>query len=245
MSNGCQLGGNAIAAGNFSGTRNAQPRSVRTNGTERLRVLPNGNVGIGTTNPQVKLHRTGNRVRLEFAGKRLDLRAEGGAVDIQSDPHNLFLHSAEPAGRNHAIINPSGNEGNVGIQTQAPSDKLHDIGNVRANDFLVTSDAQLKTDIRPIRGAIEKLRSCAASSSRGRRQATGRADPHRAGCRRHRTGADAWRRSWWSRGRSGRYEAVDLSVLMPPHRAFKELAAENAALTRRVEGLEPTVPSNA
>jgi hypothetical protein len=50
-----------------------------------------------------------------------------------------------------------GPTGNVGIGTVNPSDKLHVAGNVRANDFLVTSDARLKSDVSPIRGALKKL----------------------------------------------------------------------------------------
>jgi hypothetical protein len=152
-----EVNGNATAAGNFLGTTNARPLSLRTNGGERVRIQTNGNVGIGLASPATKLHVNGDRVRLESGGKKLDLRADGGAVDIQSDTHNLFLHSSGPGGRNNVIINPFGREGNVGIGTERPSDKLHVVGNVRANDFLVTSDARLKTDIRPLCGALDRL----------------------------------------------------------------------------------------
>lgn len=247
MSNGWQLGGNAIAAGNFLGTTNAQPLSVRTNGTERLRVLPNGNVGVGTSNPQVKLHLTGNRVRLESAGKRLDLRADGGAVDIQSDTHNLFLHSAGPSGRNHVIINPFGNEGNVGIGTQAPSDKLHVAGNVRANDFLVTSDARLKTDIRPIRGAVEKLRKLRGVEFAWKQAGGGsRGSESRRGAGVIAQELEAVAPELVELGSKGEHEAVNLSALMGLLiEAFKELAVENAALVRRIDSLERAAPSDA
>ena len=42
--------------------------------------------------------------------------------------------------------------GNVGIGTSSPGQKLEVNGNVKAGDFISTSDRRLKTDIRPIEG---------------------------------------------------------------------------------------------
>ena len=41
---------------NFIGTTDAQPFIIKTNNTERMRVLSNGNVGINTNNPTILLH---------------------------------------------------------------------------------------------------------------------------------------------------------------------------------------------
>jgi len=84
-----------------------------------------GNVGIGTEVPARKLHVDGDRVRLENGGRRLDLRADGSAVDVQSDTHNLYIHSLGPAGQNHVFLSPHAQNGNVGIGTTAPRAKLH------------------------------------------------------------------------------------------------------------------------
>jgi hypothetical protein len=196
-----------------------------------MTLLQDGNVGVGQPSPEVKLHVTGNRVRLDSRGKRLDLRADGGSVDVQSDTHDLYLHSAGPSGRNRVIINPFGGEGNVGVGTTNPSDKLHVVGNVRANDFIVTSDARLKTDIRPMRDALAKVRQM-----RGVEFDWKKPESHGAGVVAQEveavapelveSGDDAYR---------GINLGAALGMLVE---ALKELAAENGALRERVEALE-------
>lgn len=44
----------------YLGTYNSAPLEFLTNGIGRIRVTPNGNVGIGTSNPSQKLHVVGN-----------------------------------------------------------------------------------------------------------------------------------------------------------------------------------------
>jgi hypothetical protein len=51
------LSGNAIPdTTKFLGTTSAQPLLIKTNNAERLRVLSNGNVGVGLTTPSARLH---------------------------------------------------------------------------------------------------------------------------------------------------------------------------------------------
>jgi hypothetical protein len=57
-----ELSGNAGTnpANNFLGTTNNRSLVIRTNNTEKVRVMPGGNVGIGTTAPNAKLDVSGS-----------------------------------------------------------------------------------------------------------------------------------------------------------------------------------------
>ncbi len=315
------LAGNAIAAGDFLGTTNAQALSVRTNGAERVHVqaegnvgvglnnprtplhvlgrmatgldhtsagaltffppdgfawfhidngparrrigrlrfshgptpgsaelltlVQDGNVGVGTAAPSVKLHVTGNRLRLESGGRRLDLRADGGALDVQSETHSVYVHSSGPGGRNHVIMQPFGGEGNVGIGTQTPTSKLHVSGDVRANDFLLTSDARLKEDVRPLSGALAKVQRLRGVEFSWR---SGAQDSPALDARRQ-VGVVAQEvedvaPELVDSAHDG-YKGVDLSGLVGMLvEAVKDLAAENRTLRRRVEGLEQVAPGS-
>lgn len=90
------------------------------------RIDANGNAGIGTATPQVRLHAKGNRIRLESVdgSSTLDLRADGSALDIQSAGAALFISApGQPT-----FLNPNG--GNVGIGTTQPRTTLHSFGRI-------------------------------------------------------------------------------------------------------------------
>ena len=116
--------GGTDPARNFLGTTDGQPLIIRTNNAEQIRVGINGRTGVGSTNPEVKLHVRGNRIRLQSADgqRRLDMRADGNALDFQSSGAPLFINNTDQP----TFINPR--EGAVGIGTADPHFKLHVIG---------------------------------------------------------------------------------------------------------------------
>lgn len=126
-------------------------------------VWVTGTVGIGTTAPATQLHVLGNRIRLENLNKHVDLRTDGSAVDLHSETNHLYVRSSGPGGNNNVIINPFPEDGNVGIGTQVPADKLHVEGNLRVTGtarggpWTGSSDARLKTKVGQLKGALDKM----------------------------------------------------------------------------------------
>ncbi len=129
-------------------------------------IFDNGaNVGIGTVNPTGKLEVnlvnpsgwTGNLKALKILSPDnsyyLDVNTYivgGGNVGYQFSPNaNVGLVLTTP--------------GNVGIWTNIPSERLAVVGNilasgnVTANGFIYNSDRNLKKNITPLSGSLEKI----------------------------------------------------------------------------------------
>ena len=119
---------------------------------ERLRITSGGNVGIGTTSPQAQLHLgngvTGGAIRLQ------GYSASGntyGTIGCSGD--NCSFDNSYAAGTELFIQY----NGNVGIGTTIPGEKLEVNGNVKAAAFLYSSDIKLKQNIQPLSNQLEKV----------------------------------------------------------------------------------------
>ena len=153
-----------------------------------------------------------------------------------ADRNRLEIGYRTAAGQDlwgHFVIH--GPTGRVGIGTVSPQDRLHVAGNIRATDVILTSDARLKARMRPIRGARQKIERLRGVEFEWKGDGSDR-----------RTGAGFVAQEVKSVAPElvqaegdGGYLGVNLGGMLGTLvEAFKELAAENAALRRRVEAVE-------
>ena len=101
---------------------------THNNGTELLRVQENGNVGIGTASPAVKLHIIGGSQFMFNNGNNCTLEMgddNNNCFDLQYNSANNYGLVQSYASNSPGVfaINPSG--GNVGIGTTSPGALLH------------------------------------------------------------------------------------------------------------------------
>jgi len=127
-----------------------------------------GNTGIGTAAPNRRLHVTGGDVRLQSSSLYFnDSRDTWGVRQVMQDYGNgmgLNIDTSDGAGvyANAMVIRHSNGSRNVGIGVTAPGYKLQvgaagDGTSVGANAYFYISDRSLKTDIKPLSGALDSI----------------------------------------------------------------------------------------
>jgi len=150
------LGGNSGTnpASQFLGTTDAQPLVFRTDNTEKMRLLANGNVGIGTLTPAAKLHVSGGSLQLD-GGQELFFGDDGQIRSLDNNHRILFrradnklelrefgdiIFSPGSTGTETAKVVMLGN-GNVGIGTAAPGTLLDVAGTAQMTGFMLPTGA--------------------------------------------------------------------------------------------------------
>ncbi|MFZ4724422.1 MAG: beta strand repeat-containing protein, partial [Paludibacter sp.] len=145
---------------NIDSTLSTQPIIFSNSGlsTELMRILPNGNVGIGTTAPNGKLEVSGNIISSSpgVGSANLQLVSSVGTANIMFNREgyqNWFLGSpnnstdfglSEGAVGTYRMYFKSG--GNVGIGTTAPNSKLEIQGTVRIQTPATNGYASILSD---------------------------------------------------------------------------------------------------
>ncbi|KMQ59501.1 hypothetical protein ACM46_20655 [Chryseobacterium angstadtii] len=124
--------------------------------SELMRIKGTGNVGIGTSTPHALLqldNSVANRKIVLYEQANNDHQyfgfgINGGLLRYQVDgpgtDHVFF--AANGAGASNELVRIKGN-GNVGIGTASPSQRLHVIGNILASGTITPSDIRIKKDI--------------------------------------------------------------------------------------------------
>lgn len=79
---------------NFIGTTDNQPLSVKTNNTEQMRVLTNGNVGIGTSTPGYRLDLANGTFAFGNSNVRTETRNDAGLQGNAGAQSGFFETSA-------------------------------------------------------------------------------------------------------------------------------------------------------
>ncbi|MBI5471473.1 MAG: hypothetical protein HY961_03920 [Ignavibacteriae bacterium] len=125
---------------------NSTSNSLRfgINDVEKVRILPNGNVGLGTTNPIDKLELFGTNAALRFT-------RDDGAKFGQMFYDGADLVIRQPSGDGVSIQNSAGSSlfyftpgGNLGIGSTTPSQKLDVNGTVKMTGFNLSGGASGK-----------------------------------------------------------------------------------------------------
>lgn len=135
--------------------------------TDLVTIKGNGNVGIGTTAPSSKL----NLYSTVYPGVDYQQKIENGSYDAgmkfgventTNGAASIQSYRVSTSSADILLLNPNG--GNVGIGTTSPSQLLTvyngtTTGTYTTSGWAHSSDARLKTNVRPIEGALKKVKS--------------------------------------------------------------------------------------
>jgi len=138
------------------------PAGGLTVGANQLVVTPSGNVGIGMASPPHMLDVNATSGIPTIAVGDLNgtnalfyIRANvgssaAGTVDLLSRNAHDFTFTSFPGGVGTEYMRIKGTNGNVGIGTSNPTNKLHVVGTVQATAYITGSDRNAKENVQPV-----------------------------------------------------------------------------------------------
>ncbi|CAN5554668.1 hypothetical protein BH10BAC2_BH10BAC2_40840 [soil metagenome] len=122
---------------NFVGTSDNTGFSIRTNNVEKLRVLADGKVGIGTSAANARLH-----INTAVGEDALRVQINGSTRFLVNNAGGVTIGSTTEAQANGLYVN-----GNVGIGNSAPVNKLDVTGSIGLTGNLLLTNATAGTGI--------------------------------------------------------------------------------------------------
>lgn len=170
--------GTAVAT-NFLGTTDAVDFVIRTNNTERIRILSGGNIGIGTTTPTYRLDMRGtvaatylaNFENTSATGSALQAYNNSGTVNAFGGISNISGGVAiygvhlQNTGGGIGVYGTSNSSNTYGVRGSVPTTGAWlGFGGVftgglgYVNGLYNLSDAKVKSNVEKIDNAIEKIK---------------------------------------------------------------------------------------
>lgn len=157
--------------------------NVNVNAGQLYVQQSSGNIGVGTTSPSEKVHVSGgytamgiDTTTIPMVIRETDQTLPLGVWRVVTDGGTYRLDRNTAATGDFAaymtsfMVAANGMtvlvDGNTGIGSTYPVEKLDVNGNVRCVDVIETSDEQLKTDVQPLDGVLDKLDRVRAVSFR-------------------------------------------------------------------------------
>jgi len=144
------IGNTGTTSRNFLGTTDAAPLIFKTNGVEQMRIMPDGNIGIGTQQPQAKLHIEDGEILISkqlsgspYFSNLLGFKVDNFiySLDFTSDSENTGLHlsfASIPFMPPISSLLFLGNNGSVGIGNTNPKANLDVSGSFKAQSANIT-----------------------------------------------------------------------------------------------------------
>ena len=170
---GWAVGGNSLSSGpGILGTTSNHDLEVRTNGTLAMYITASDQyVGIGTSNPQSRLHVHGSAVRVtnsstgSGANDGFVIGLSGSDAELRQNENARILFNTNAAASGDTVEAQLTSTGRLAFFTTGtpeyrvdlPNNAANGVGRIRCVGIGFWSSMRWKEDIRPIPNALEKV----------------------------------------------------------------------------------------